>query len=67
MANYRIVFLLNTLAVLLVAVVSFTLNGFGSSVKGVIFSALSCDIPGGGFLFFDVPNVVLFFCNGVCF
>jgi hypothetical protein len=35
--------------------------------KRVIFSALSCDISGGWFLFSDVPNVVLFFSNGMYF
>jgi hypothetical protein len=66
MANYRIVFLLNTLAVLLVALVSFALNGFGSSVKGLFFPPCLTTYP-GRVSFFDVPNVVLFFCNDVSF
>jgi len=51
MANYRIVFLLNTLAVLLVGVVSFALNGFGSSVKGLFFPPCLATYPGAGFFF----------------
>ena len=67
MANYRIVFWLNTLAVLLVGVISLALNGFGSSVKGLFFPPCLATYPRGRFLFSNVPNVVLFFCNGVCF
>lgn len=61
MANYRIVFLLNTLAVLLVAVVSFALNGFGSSVKGLFFPPCLATYPGAGFFFLMFQ--MLFYCS----
>ena len=65
MANYRIVFLLNTLAVLLVAVVSFALNGFGSSVKGLFFPPCLATYPGAGF-FFLMFQMLFYFSVMVC-
>ena len=65
MANYRIVFLLNTLAVLLVAVVSFALKWVWFFGKRVIFSALSCDISGAGF-FFLMFQMLFYFSVMVC-
>lgn len=65
MANYRIVFLLNTLAVLLVGVVSFALNGFGSSVKGLFFPPCLATYPGAGF-FFLMFQMLFYFSVMVC-
>jgi hypothetical protein len=65
MANYRIVFLLNTLAVLLVGVVSFSLNGFGSSVKGLFFPPCLATYPGAGF-FFLIFQMLFYFSVMVC-
>jgi hypothetical protein len=65
MANYRIVFLLNTLAVLLVAVVSLVLNGFGSSVKGLFFPPCLATYPGAGF-FFLMFQMLFYFSVMVC-
>ena len=59
MANYRIVFLLNTLAVLVVAVVSLALNGFGSSVKGLFFPPCLATYPGAGFFFLMFHRISL--------
>src|SRR4028119_2504379 len=65
MANYRIVFLLNTLAVLLVGVVSLVLNGFGSSVKGLFFPPCLATYPGAGF-FFLMFQMLFYFSVMVC-
>jgi len=65
MGNYRIVFLLNTLAVLLVAVVSFALNGFGYSVKGLFFPPCLATYPGAGF-FFLMFQMLFYFAVMVC-
>ena len=65
MANYRIVFLLNTLAVLLVGVVIFALNGFGSSVKGLFFPPCLATYPGSGF-FFLMFQMLFYFSVMVC-
>jgi hypothetical protein len=51
MANYTIVVWLNSLAVLLVGMVSVTLNGFGSSVKGLFLPPCLATYPGAGFFF----------------
>jgi hypothetical protein len=65
MANYRIVLLVNTLAVLLVTVVSFALNGFGSSVKGLFFPPCLATYPGAGF-FFLMFQMLFYFSVMVC-
>jgi hypothetical protein len=65
MANYRIVFWLNTLAVLVVAVVSLALNGFGSSVKGLFFPPCLATYPGAGF-FFLMFQMLFYFSLMVC-
>ncbi len=57
--------MLNTLAVLLVAVVSFALNGFGSSVKGLFFPPCLATYPGAGF-FFLMFQMLFYFSVMVC-
>ncbi|MBD0307399.1 MAG: hypothetical protein ICV80_04455 [Microcoleus sp. T1-bin1] len=57
--------MLNTLAVLLVGVVSFALNGFGSSVKGLFFPPCLATYPGAGF-FFLMFQMLFYFSVMVC-
>jgi hypothetical protein len=65
MVNYRTVVWLNSLAVLLVGVVSLTLNGFGSSVKGLFFPPCLATYPGAGF-FFLIFQMLFYFSVMVC-
>jgi hypothetical protein len=65
MANYRIVVLLNSLAVFVVVVVSVTLNGFDSSVKGLFFPPCLATYPGAGF-FFLMFQMLFYFSVMVC-
>lgn len=66
MANYRIVVWLWSLTILLVGVVSVTLNALGSSVKGLFFPPCLATYPGAGF-FFLIFQMLFCFSVMVCF
>jgi hypothetical protein len=65
MAKYRIVFWLNSLAILLVGVVSLVMSGFGASVKGLFFPPCLATYPGAGF-FFLMFQMLFYFSVMVC-
>ncbi|MBD1884250.1 hypothetical protein [Microcoleus vaginatus] len=51
MANYKTVFLFNSVTLVLVGIVTACLNLFGSSVKGLFLPPCSATYPGAGFFF----------------
>ncbi|NJM59504.1 MAG: hypothetical protein HC849_03825 [Oscillatoriales cyanobacterium RU_3_3] len=51
MADYRTVFLFNSLTLLLVGLVTLCLSLFGSSVKGLFLPPCLATYPGAGFFF----------------
>ncbi|MEG4146949.1 hypothetical protein [Microcoleus sp. Pol12B5] len=51
MANYKTVFLFNSLTLVLVGIVTACLNLFGFSVKGLFLPPCSATYPGAGFFF----------------
>ena len=65
MAKYKIVFWLNSLAILLVGVISLVMSGFGSSVKGLFFPPCLATYPGAGF-FFLMFQMLFYFSVMVC-
>jgi hypothetical protein len=65
MAKYRIVFWLNSLAILLVGVVSLVMSGFDASVKGLFFPPCLATYPGAGF-FFIMFQMLFYFSVMVC-
>lgn len=64
-ANYRIIFWLNSLAVLLVGIVSLVMSGFDASVKGLFFPPCLATYPGAGF-FFIMFQMLFYFSVMVC-
>jgi len=64
-AKYRIVFWLNSLAILLVGVVSLVMSGFGASAKGLFFPPCLATYPGAGF-FFLMFQMLFYFSLMVC-